>query len=259
MATRARLLSAASLFLFACDPTARLQSFPLDDVDAAMKLPTGALERTDALGLAYTVLGTQRFLRASLVAADQLPGLRLASAYAAATASRCARREDLRTAVDYGCLGFPSGELDVRALSRHPNDNGDYALELSGIDLAEGEVLDGSSPMRVEGVANPTEPERVVFAPVATLEGFPRFFTDLEHVAVRISTAGGEQGTDCVTTVLEDTFVFQVLALDEAALSFAVRDARNLWTCRSELEGRRIRHSECRTPVGQGDYARLRF
>jgi hypothetical protein len=244
---------------FGCSPAGDLVPFPLAEVEDHLAMPTGALERTDALGVAYAAFETDRFMTFAAVVADQIPGLRQSSRYAELDSSACTEKEDLFTRVDYRCLGHPDGELTVRALGRYPNDNGEYELELSGVDLGHGDRIDGTAHLLVEGIANPTAPERAILIPVARLGGFPRFFSLLERVAVEMSTENGDEGVEYLSSILNATFVAEVQEVTDSSLLYTVRDAGNLWTCRSERDEMRLMGSECRTPVGQGDFGVLRF
>ncbi|MCC7385157.1 MAG: hypothetical protein IT384_25140 [Deltaproteobacteria bacterium] len=262
MSTRAKSAFPVSLgvgALVACGPTVNLEPFPLEAIDDGMATPTGILEDTDALGLAYAAFEAHRFMSVLLIAADQIPGIRRSGRYAGAESSHCADGDEVVKRIDYACLGHPAGRLELRSVTINANDNGDYRLELSEIDVGAGDVIDGSARLRVEGVANPTIPERSLLAPVARLGGFPDFFSTLQRVAVRVFSQRGSEGTDGILEMLGRTYAFQIISVEADRLRYTLRDARNVWTCRSEVSGRTIGSSECRTPAGQGDYAVFEF
>lgn len=248
------------LLVGACSPTAHLDPLPLETLEAQLAAPTGALEETDALGLAYAILGSDVALSATLVAATELPGVRRSPHFALVEVASCGQHEAQRMVVDYPCLGFPAGQLGIVSESLTPNENGDYELSLEAIDLGAGAEVDGSALMRVEGVANPTTTERALLSPVARLEAFPERFAELSRVGLRIGLTQGAEEIEGVAEILGQTYSFRFTDTNSpAGALYSVRDARNLWTCRSERDGRQILKSECKTPVGHGDFAVLRF
>jgi hypothetical protein len=248
------------LLVGACSPTAHLDPLPLETLEAQLAAPTGALEETDALGLAYAILGTDVALSATLVAATELPGVRRSPHFALVEVASCGQHDEQKMIVDYPCLGFPAGQLGIVSDSLTPNENGDYELSLEAIDLGAGAEVDGSALMRVEGVANPTTTERALLSPIAHLEAFPERFAELSRVGLRIGLTRGAEEIEGVAEILGETFSFRFTDTNSpAGALYSVRDARNLWTCRSERDGRQILKSECKTPVGHGDFAVLRF
>lgn len=252
--------SLLALVTVGCSATAHLDPLPLDQVESALAAPTGALEATDALGLAYVILGADVALNATLVAASELPGVRRSPHFALVEVASCGQHEPARMVVDYPCLGFPAGQLGIVSESLTPNENGDYDLSLEGINLGEGAEVDGDAHLRVEGVANPTTTERALLAPVARLGSFPERFQELDQVGLRIGLTRGAEDVEGVAVILGETYAFRFTDThSKAGALYSVRDARNLWTCRSEREGRQILKSECKTPVGHGDFAVLRF
>jgi hypothetical protein len=251
---------ATGLLVAGCAPTAHLDPYPVADLESSLLAPTGSLEETDALGLAYAILGTEVAIQAALVSASELPGVRRSPEFVAVEIRNCGKRDAARMVVSYPCLGWPQGELAIASTTLTPNENGDYDLELLQIDLGAGAMIDGSATLRVEGVANPTTTERALLAPIAVLDGFPERFDHLSRVGVRIDLTRGSEKVESLAEILGQTYAFR---FDEksgpSVVNYTVRDARNVWTCRTEVDGQRILRSECKTPVGHGDYAVLRF
>ena len=116
--------------------------------------------------------------------------------------------------------------------------------------------------MRVEGIANPLAVEKTTLAPTAIVDGMPRFFERLEQAGIVIDNSRGNEDLYYVVAVLAATFVAQVdeVQSTDEYLVYTVRDAKNLWSCTTRItEDNGLCGSECRTPVGQGDFAELRF
>lgn len=257
---RVPLLLSVLISLYACSPTRVLTPLSLDDVEEALESPSGELEITDAKGLAYTVLATDRLVSTFTIAAPELPGFQRSPLFDPRDLGDCVREHNRGFDIDYVCLGHPSGTLRVEATGEFANENGDYDVKLDAISIEEGIVIEGSAMMRVSGIANPTSPERTVVAPIAYVAGLPERFEAVERTAVVLNNDRGDETLSCVTTTLQKTFVFRSLeSPDPEELLYTVRDKKNVWDCISRLEGLSILKSECRTPIGQGDFAVLEF
>lgn len=253
---------AAAALLAGCDPTGALQALDLDRIELALGAPTGELEATDARGLAYTVYNARTVLAAVAVGAEALPGIDRSPLFQPPRQlSGCSKEVPRGFEVDFPCLGLVAGKLRLEAMSELANDNGTYQLTLTRASLTEGLYAEGTFQMRVEGIANPVAVEKTTLAPVARLKGMPRFFEVLQESGIVIDNSRGNEALYYVVAVLDGTFVIQVdeQQSSDTALVYAVEDVKNLWSCVSKLEGRTITDSECRTPVGQGDFAELKF
>ncbi|MCA9549092.1 MAG: hypothetical protein KC933_03590 [Myxococcales bacterium] len=253
----------AAGLLAGCDPTGALIPMDLDTIEQALGAPNGELETTDARGLAYTIYNLRTVLQAVEVAAEALPGIDRSPLFEADAPdlTGCIKDVPRGFEVDFPCLGLVAGKLKLEAMSELANDNGTYQLSLTRASLSEGLYAEGSFQMRVEGIANPVAVEKTTLAPVARLNGMPRFFETVEQAGIVIDNSRGNEALYYVASVLDATFVVQVdeTQSTDTALLFRVQDVKNLWTCTSKLDGNTITSSECRTPVGQGDFAELRF
>lgn len=246
----------------ACSPTSVLTSMSLDAVEDAIGEPTGELEIADARGLAYRVLGTDAIVRSLAPAASRLPGVHRSPLFPQQDMGSCVEERQGGLHIDYACAGG-SGTLRLDASGDFANENGDYAIAMDGLSTEAGIAIDGEAEMRVAGVANPTAPERTSIAPIAYVEGLPDRYEAIEQSAIVVDNERGHEAMACVTMLLGESFAYEVgEAAHAGELVYRIRDRRNVWDCRSELDrsrGLAIAASECRTPIGQGDYAVLRF
>ena len=251
----------ALVVLAGCDPTGALVPLDLDRIEQALGAPTGELETTDARGLAYTVYNARTVLSAVTVAAEVLPGIDRSPLFMPRQLSGCTKDVPRGFEVDFPCLGLVAGKLRLEAMSELANDNGTYQLSLTRASLAAGLYAEGTFQMRVEGIANPVAVEKTTLAPVARINGMPRFFEVLEEAGIVIDNTRGNEALYYVVAILGGTFVIQVdeQQSSDTALVYSIEDAKNLWSCVSKRDANTITESECRTPVGQGDFAELKF
>ncbi|MBK8012598.1 MAG: hypothetical protein IPK13_14705 [Deltaproteobacteria bacterium] len=264
------VFAVVSAFVSGCAPFAGFESFALDEVEPALDQPTGVLESTDGLRLTYSILGADRLTDLLRFSASELPGLRRISSSTANTSdnpgqdAECKQDDGTMVFVDYACLGLRAGGIRVTARAETPNENGDYAVELLGLNGAPAMttpelLIDGEANMRVVGIANPNADDRIIIAPVALLDGLPEDFQRLENVGARLRISNGRWIVDHVASQFDVTFALSVTGKTTDRVAFRVNDVRNTWSCEAKLEGAIVMETECRTPVGQGDYAVLRF
>ncbi|MCB9653845.1 MAG: hypothetical protein H6729_06915, partial [Deltaproteobacteria bacterium] len=64
---------------------------------------------------------------------------------------------------------------------------------------------------------------------------------------------------DHVARQFDVTYAFSVTSKASDRVQFRVNDVRNTWSCEATLNGAVVIETECRTPIGQGDYAVLHF
>ncbi|RMG17765.1 MAG: hypothetical protein D6729_08270 [Deltaproteobacteria bacterium] len=243
-----------------CSPTADLEHLPLDEIDARIEAPTGALEETDPMRLAYSVLETAYVVESLETAAEVIPGLDRFRLFDRMDAERCHVPYKEGALVDYTCLGFPSGTLRLIPVHAAANENGDYDLHLSSVSLDGKATLFSDVRMRVEGIANPLVDEMVRLSVRSISEGLPRRYDSLDSTGIRLDNTADAERMDCVTEVYGETFAFQLGAVRFGErVEFELSDARNLWECHLDLEGARVTGGQCQTPQGEGDWAVLRF
>lgn len=255
------VLAAGSLGFAGCGTSSSLTALDMERVEQALGAPTGELESTDARGLAYTVYNARTLLDVVAVAAERLPGIDRSPLFTPTDLEGCTDDVARGFEVDLPCLGLHTGKLRLQAQGELANDNGTYELALERASLSPALIVDGAFPMRVEGIANPVAVEKTTLTPTAVIDGMPRFFDTLEQAGIVIDNTRGDEALYYVVAVLDSTFVVQVdeQVSDEATLAYSVQDVKNLWSCSSQVQDQQILDSECRTPVGQGDFAELRF
>lgn len=255
-----RTLVLAWLAGAACTPLGALQPYDVDRIEDDIEAPSGELETTDSLGLAYMIFATRAVLAGVSVASAELPGLNRSPLFDQEDVVQCRSEAENGFEIDYACLPEKSGRLRVTAASGFANENGDYRLGLEGLSVVPGLSIDANADMRVEGVANPTMTERTTVAPLGFVNEMPERFRAVEQTAFVIDNTRGKEKLTFVTIILEDTYAWTVTdSRRDGELGYTIRDRRNIWDCTSEVDGTSILSSECRTPVGQGDFAVLRF
>lgn len=253
-------MALAALGCAGCGASGSLAPLDLDQVEQALGAPTGELEATDARGLAYALYNTRSVLEVALAAASALPGIERSPLFTPTDLEGCQKDVARGFEVDLPCLGHPTGKVRVQAQSELANDNGTYELTLARASIRSDLIVDGAFPMRVEGIANPVAVEKTTLAPIAVIDGMPRFFETLEQTGIVIDNSRGNEAVYIVLSVLQGTFVVQVDdKAPEGTLAYTVQDVKNLWSCSSMVKDHEITQSECRTPVGQGDFAELKF
>lgn len=244
----------------ACSPTGALTRLDVDGIDDRLAAPSGELESTDALGLAYLILNTREVLGVIRPSVAELPGLNRSPLFEQAEVIQCRSDDDQGFVIDYDCLPEKSGKLRVAADRGFANENGDYTLELQNVSVKTGIRIEGSALMRVEGVANPTKVEKTIIAPIGFVTGSPERFDAVEKTAIVVDNTRGKEKLACLTVVLDETYSWSVTdSRRDGELGYSIRDKRNIWDCTSQVDGMSILSSECRTPIGQGDFAVLRF
>lgn len=259
--SRLPLLILLALGAASCDSVGALTSLDLDTIEQALGAPTGELESTDARGLTYTVYNARTVLGIVEVGAEALPGIDRSPLFEQTDLSGCMSDISRGLEIDMPCLGHHTGKLRLQAQSELANDNGLYELDVARASLSPELIVNGKFPMRVEGIANPVAVEKTTLAPVAQIEGMPRFFDTVEEVGIVIDNTRNSEALYYVVAALGATFVIQVdeVTSAEDKLVYTVQDVKNLWSCASQVQDNEILDSECRTPVGQGDFAELRF
>ena len=259
--TRGTSAIALCAFAFACTPTGALTRLDVDGIDDRLALPSGELEETDALGLAYLIINTREVLEAIAPAAAELPGMNRSPLFDQSDVVQCRKDDDSGYEIDYDCLPEDrSGALRVDPERGFANENGDYRIELKNISVKDGVTVEADALMRVEGVANPTKVEKTIFAPVGFVRGMPPTFDAVEQTAIVVDNTRGKEKLSCLTMVLDQTYAWSVTdSKRDGELGYSIRDKRNIWDCTSQVDGTTIVSSECRTPIGQGDFAVLRF
>lgn len=252
---------AAFFALSGCGTAGSLTPMDLDAVEQALGAPSGELEGTDARGLAYTVFNARTILSIMTVAAEALPGIDRSPLFEPESVEGCRSEVPRGFEIDMPCLGYPFGKMRVQAQSELANDNGTYEITLDKAAVEEALIAEGTFLMRVEGIANPVAIEKTSIAPTAVIDGMPRFFETLEGAGIVVDNSRGNEALYYVVAVLSGTYVIQVdeITSTAEALVYTVQDNKNLWSCSSQLSGNQILESECRTPVGQGDFAELKF
>lgn len=244
----------------ACTPLGALQPYDIDRVEQDLESPSGELETTDSLGLAYMIFATRAVLAGVGVAAAELPGLNRSPLFDQDDVVQCRSEVEGGFEIDYECLPDKGGRLRVTTASGFANENGDYRIQLEGLSVVAGLSIDATAEMRVEGVANPTMVERTTVAPLGFVNEMPERFRAVEQTAFVVENERGKEKLSFITVVLEDTYAWAVTdSRRDGELGYTIRDRRNVWDCTSEVDGTSILSSECRTPVGQGDFAVLRF
>ncbi len=244
----------------ACTPLGALQPYDIDRVEQDLDSPSGELETTDSLGLAYMIFATRAVLSGVTVASAELPGLNRSPLFDQEDVVQCRSEVENGFEIDFECLPEKQGTLRVTNSSGFANENGDYRLQLEDLSVVPGLSIDASADMRVEGVANPTMVERTTVAPLGFVNEMPERFRAVEQTAFVVENERGREKLSFVTVILEDTYAWAVTdSRRDGELGYTIRDRRNLWDCTSEVDGTSILSSECRTPVGQGDFAVLRF
>lgn len=259
--SRLPLIFILALGAASCGSAGALTPLDLDQVEQALGAPSGELELTDARGLTYTVYNARTVLRLIEVAAESLPGIDRSPLFEQTDLAGCESAVARGFEVDMPCLGHHTGKLRLQAMSELANDNGLYELTVARASLSPALIVDGKFPMRVEGIANPVAVEKTTLAPTAVIDGMPRFFETLEQVGIVVDNTRNSEALYYVVAALGTTFVVQVdeLTSREDKLVYTVQDVKNLWSCSSQVQDNTILDSECRTPVGQGDFAELRF
>lgn len=251
---------ATTLGIVGCGASGSLTALDLDQIEQALGAPTGELEATDARGLAYALYNTRSVLEVASVASGALPGIDRSPLFQPTDLEGCQSEAPRGFEIDMPCLGHPTGKVRLQAQSELANDNGAYELTLARASVRTDLIVDGAFPMRVEGIANPVAIEKTTLAPTAVIDGMPRFFETLEQTGIVIDNSRGNEALYYVISVLEGSFVVQVDDnAAEGTLVYTVQDVKNLWSCTSMVSEHEITNSECRTPVGQGDFAELKF
>ncbi len=243
-----------------CGVKEALTPLDLDLIEQALGAPSGELEATDARGLAYTLYNARTILEVAVVSAAALPGIDRSPLFVPTALEGCQRDVPRGFEIDMPCLGHPTGKVRLEAQSELANDNGTYQLTLARASVQPDLIVDGAFPMRVEGIANPVAVEKTTLAPAAVIDGMPRFFETLEQVGIVVDNSRGKEALYYVISVLNGTYVVQVESMaPEGTMVYTVQDVKNLWNCISHVDAHQISDSECRTPVGQGDFAELKF
>ena len=253
------VLFAAFLFS-ACSPEQKLTALAVEDVESGLANPTGALENTDTMGLAYVILGTHHVLAVLIVSSSRLPGVDRSTLFEHGDIDNCTREVGASVEVDYQCLGHASGKLRIEAAGRFASANGDYDLSIGGASVSAGVTVRGAVAMRVQGVANPTRTERVIMNVTAIASGLPERFEAVHETGIVLDNDDQGERLMFVSRVLGETFAWSRRASTlDTEIIYSIQDRNNYWDCSSRVEDRRITESECRTPIGQGDFAALRF
>lgn len=262
-AVRAKIVSVITIMgvvAFGCSPTGALTAMPIEGIDDRIAAPSGELEVTDALGLAYMISATRAFFVGVAASSAELPGLNRSPLFDHDEVVQCRTEEPDGFSIDYDCLPEKEGRLRIFAESGFANENGDYRLQLDALSVEEGLTLDATARMRVEGIANPTKVEKTIIAPVGFVDGLPDRFRAVENTAIVVDNTRGSEKVTCVTIILGETYAWTLTdSRRDGELDYSIRDKRNIWECTSQIDGASILGSECRTPVGQGDFAVLKF
>lgn len=244
----------------ACSPTADLKHLSMDEISARVSEPTGALETTDPLRLAYSVLETAYVVESLETAAEVIPGLDRFRLFDRMEARRCQVPYKDGKLVDYTCLGYPSGVLRLIPVHAAANENGDYDIHLNSVSLDGKVQLLSDLRMRVEGIANPLVDESIRLSIRSLGVGLPERYEALDSTGIVFDNTEGDEHIECVTEVYGQTFAFRIRTVRFGEeVTFELSDARNLWECTMDLDGARIAGGHCQTPQGDGDWAVLRF